>query len=71
MKPVALLNRALAYSTRPGQVVVDPFLGSGPTLIAAQIMGRRCFGLEIEPRYVDVVLRRWEDFTGQGPELAA
>ena len=45
--------------------VIDPFLGTGTTLIAAEKQGRRCFGLEIEPKYVDVIVKRWEDYTGK------
>ncbi|MFH1574548.1 MAG: DNA modification methylase [Acidobacteriota bacterium] len=45
--------------------IFDPFLGSGTTLIAAEQLGRRCFGMEIEPRYCDVIVKRWEEFTGQ------
>jgi len=45
--------------------IFDPFLGSGTTLIAAEQLGRRCYGMEIEPRYVDVIVKRWEDFTGK------
>jgi len=48
--------------------VYDPFLGSGTTMIAAEQLGRRCFGIEIEPRYVDVCVRRWEEFTGKKAE---
>ena len=48
-------------------ITYDPFLGSGTTLIAAEQLGRRCFGIEIEPRYVDVAesIRRWQEFTGR------
>jgi DNA modification methylase len=67
-KPVGLADRAIANSSLPGDVVLDPFLGSGSTLIAAEMAGRRCFGLELEPRYVDVAVRRWEQFTGQSAE---
>jgi DNA modification methylase len=63
-KPVELAERALQNSSRAGDVVVDAFLGSGTTLIAAERLGRRCFGMELEPRYVDLAVRRWEDFTG-------
>ena len=45
--------------------VVDPFLGTGTTLIAAEKQGRQCFGMEIEPKYVDVIVKRWEDYTGK------
>ena len=43
----------------------DPFLGSGTTIIAAETLGRRCYGLEIEPRYVQVAIERWQNFTGR------
>jgi DNA modification methylase len=49
--------------------VFDPFLGSGTTMIAAEQLGRRCYGMEIEPRYVDVAMRRWEEFTGKKAKL--
>lgn len=68
MKPVELVARAVGNSSPPGTVVYDPFLGSGTTLIAAEQLGRRCYGMEIEPRYVDVIVKRWEDFTGQKAE---
>ena len=68
-KPVAVLERALMNSTRPGDIVVDPFLGSGSTLIAAERLGRRCFGIEIEPRYAQVAIDRWERFTGRKAEV--
>lgn len=48
-----------------GQAVYDPFLGSGTTLIAAETAGRVCFAMEIDPRYVDVAVRRWQAFTGK------
>ena len=68
-KPVALLERALMNSSRPGDIVLDPFLGSGSTLIAAERLGRRCHGMEIEPRYVQVAVERWERFTGRKAEV--
>jgi DNA modification methylase len=52
-------------STRSGEIVLDAFLGSGSTLIAAERLGRRCLGTELDPRYVDVAVKRWESFTGQ------
>jgi DNA modification methylase len=64
-RPVELARRAIQNSSRPGEVVLDLFLGSGTTLIAAGIEGRRCFGLELEPRYCDVIVARWEQHTGQ------
>lgn len=64
-KPVALASRAIVNSSLRGQVVLDPFLGSGTTLIGAEMTGRRCYGLEIEPRYVDTTVRRWEALSGR------
>lgn len=64
MKPVELVARGLEYSTRPGDVVYDPFLGSGTTMIAAEQLGRSCVGLEIDRRYAQVSIDRWEQFTG-------
>jgi DNA modification methylase len=65
MKPVALIERAINNSTRPGELVVDPFLGSGTAIIAAQRAGRVCYGMDLDARYCDVVLRRWEEFAGE------
>lgn len=65
MKPVELVERALRNSSRPGNVVLDPFGGSGTTLIAAEKSGRIARLIELDPKYVDVIVRRWEDFTGQ------
>jgi DNA modification methylase len=65
MKPLPLIERAIVNSTTPGQLVVDPFLGSGTAIIAAHRTGRICFGMDLEPRYADVIVRRWEEFTGE------
>ena len=51
-----------------GDVVYDPFSGSGTTIIAAEQLGRRCYAMEIDPRYVAVAIKRWEDFTGKTSE---
>jgi DNA modification methylase len=64
-KPVELATRALEYSSRPGEHVLDLFGGSGSTLIAAEQTGRRAFLMELDALYCDVVVRRWERFTGQ------
>jgi DNA modification methylase len=69
VKPVALLEDALLDVTHRGDIVVDPFLGSGSTLIAAEKTGRICRGVEIDPVYVDVVIRRWMAVTGREPQL--
>jgi len=68
-KPVELSRRPILNHTEPGEVVYDAFLGSGTTLIAAQMNGRICYGLEIEPKYVDLIVRRWQDFTGRPATL--
>ena len=63
MKPVALVERALTNSSERGDIVLDPFAGSGSTLIAAELTGRRCFAMEIDPAYCDVIRDRYEAFT--------
>ena len=65
MKPIALFARAIENSSRSTEIIYDPFLGSGTTLIAAEQLGRRCYGMEIDPTYCDVIVRRWEDYTGE------
>jgi len=65
MKPLALIERAIENSSQAGDLVLDLFLGSGSTLIAAERTGRVCYGMELEPRYVDVAVLRWEAFTGE------
>jgi DNA modification methylase len=64
MKPVELLRRLISNSTRRGQTVLDPFVGSGSTLIACESLERRCIATEISPEYCDVVLARFEALTG-------
>jgi DNA modification methylase len=64
-KPVELMRRPIVNHVSPGQAVYDPFLGSGTTLIAAETTGAVCLGMEIDPRYVDVAIRRWQAFTGR------
>jgi DNA modification methylase len=63
VKPIALVADAMRDCTAKGDAVLDPFLGSGTTLLAAEKLGRRGYGLEFEPRYVDVSIRRWEAYT--------
>lgn len=64
VKPIRLVMDALLDVTGPGNLVVDPFLGSGTTLLAAERTCRRCIGVEIEPAYVDLAIRRWQAMTG-------
>jgi DNA modification methylase len=65
MKPVGLVAHCLSNSTGPGALVLDPFLGSGTTLIACEQLGRVCRGLELDPGYCDVVIARWQKLTGE------
>jgi DNA modification methylase len=64
-KPVECMRRPIANNSRPGQVIYDPFLGSGTSVIAAEMTGRVCCGLELNPAYVDVIVCRWQLFTGR------
>lgn len=68
-KPVDLLKRFIEITMDPGGVCYEPFSGSGSQIIAAENLGRRCFAVEIEPAYVDVAVKRWEDFTGRKAKL--
>jgi DNA modification methylase len=70
-KPVACMQRPIENNSSPGQAVYDPFCGSGTTIIAAEITGRVCHGIELSPAYVDVGIKRWQDFTGQSATLAS
>ena len=63
-KPVWLIEKAIANSSERGQIVMDPFGGSGSTLIAAERLKRRAFLCEYDPKYVDVIIARWEQYTG-------
>ena len=63
-KPVECMRRPIVNNSRPGELVYDPFLGSGTSLIAAEMTGRICCGLEISPAYVDVIVRRWQAAPG-------
>ena len=65
IKPVAMIEDALKDCSKRGEIVLDPFLGSGSTLIAAEKTGRVCHGIELSPRYVDVAINRWQLWTGK------
>jgi hypothetical protein len=64
-KPVECMRRPILNNSSVGDSVYEPFLGSGTTLIAAESTGRVCFGIEIDPIFVDVAIRRWQAFSGQ------
>ena len=55
----------MLHHTRRGDTVYDPFIGSGTSIIAAEQIARRCLGLEVDPLYIDVAIRRWQAFTGK------
>lgn len=63
--PVELPARCIKMHSRPGDIILDPFCGSGTTMIAAEQLGRKCYGMELDPHYCDIILARWEEFTGK------
>jgi DNA modification methylase len=71
VKPVGLVADAIRDCSRRGEIVLDPFMGSGTTILAAERVGRRGYGLEIDPLYVDVAVGRWQSFTGRDAILTA
>jgi len=64
-KPVQINQRLLTTFTKRGDIVVDLFLGSGGNMIAAEKTGRICYGMELDPKYISVILDRWQDYTGE------
>ena len=69
MKPVALVERSMRHSSKSRDIVLDPFGGSGTTLIAAEQTGRRAQLIELDPKYADVIVQRWQEQTGQSARL--
>ena len=65
------MKRPIENNSSAGQAVYEPFSGSGTTIIAAEMTGRACHAIEIEPRYIDVAVRRWQAFTGATATLEA
>lgn len=65
MKPVELIRRPIHYHTKPGELIYEPFSGSGTAIIAAESTGRRCYAMEQSPAFVDAAVARWEAFTGE------
>ena len=61
-KPVELMRRPILNHTKRSEAVYDPFLGSGTTLIAAEMTERTCYGVELDPKFVDVIVQRWQAF---------
>ena len=69
MKPVGLFAYQISNNTHEGDNVLDLFCGSGTTLVACEQLKRRCFAVELDPKYADVIIQRWENLTGQTAEL--
>ena len=69
-KPVECMKRPIENNSSAGQAVYEPFSGSGTTIIAAEMAGRVCHAIELNPEYVDIAIKRWEDFTGKRAEYA-
>jgi DNA modification methylase len=69
MKPVALVERAIRNSSKSRDIVLDPFGGSGSTLIACEKAGRHARLVELDPKYCDVIVRRWQDWSGENVVL--
>ena len=67
-KPIELVEKAITNSSKKKDIVLDLFLGSGSTLIAAEKTNRKCYGMELDPKYIDVVIERWEQFTNKKAE---
>jgi DNA modification methylase len=70
-KPVECMKRPIENNSSPGQAVYEPFSGSGTTIIAAEMTGRACHAIELSPQYVDVAVKRWQQFTGREATLEA
>ena len=68
-KPIEIITKALINSSERNSLVIDLFLGSGSTLIAAEKTNRKCYGMELDPKYCDVIVKRWEEFTGKKAHL--
>lgn len=68
-KPIECMRRPIENNSKPGDAVYEPFSGSGTTIMAAEMTGRRCFAVELSPQYVDVTIKRWEAFTGKEATL--
>lgn len=69
MKPIKLLSRLIKNSSRVDECVLDLFRGSGSTLIACEQLSRTCYMMELDPKYCDVIIKRWETLTGKKAEL--
>lgn len=71
VKPITMIAEAIKDASKRGEIVLDSFLGSGTTLLAAEKVGRRCYGIEYEPMYIDTAIRRWQQMTGKDAILVS
>lgn len=69
MKPLRLIGYLISNSTNQGELVLDTFGGSGSTLMASEQLGRCCYTMELDPHYCDVIIARWEQYTGRKAQL--
>jgi DNA modification methylase len=69
-KPVGLYEELISSLSKPKDIIFEPFCGSGTTLIASEKTGRKCYGMEMSPKYCDVIVKRWEEFTGKKAVLS-
>lgn len=69
MKPLKLIAKLVKNSSKPGENVLDLFGGSGSTIMTCEQLGRKCFTMEYDPKYVDAIINRWEEFTGKKAKL--
>ena len=67
-KPVAFIDRALKNSSKSDDIIIDIFGGSGSTMIACEKTNRKCYMMELDPKYIDVIIKRWEQYTGNKAE---
>jgi DNA modification methylase len=67
-KPLELLKKPVQHASKQDDIVLDLFGGSGSTLIACEQLNRKCFMMELDPKYIDVIIKRWENMTGQKAE---
>ena len=69
MKPIELVEMAITHSSKQKDIILDIFAGSGSTLIGCEKTKRLFYGIELDPKYCDVIIKRWEDYTGQTAQL--
>ena len=69
MKPITLIGKLMVNSSKKDDIILEPFCGSGSTLICAEQLGRKCYGIELDEKYVDVIVKRYLQFVGSSAEI--